>query len=256
MWIESHQDLEGHPKLLKLAVVLDIPLDMALGKLHRFWYWCMRYCEDGDLSKYGLEEVTKLLQINALKLAECGFIDMKPYLRVHDWWDYSGRFLRVKYKNYPETWERIKRRCKGTSKRSPRGTTKTTPKPKLPNITIPNLKDIGQTPPKPSTNGGDSPKPYLVDTPLKMVVCGFKETKGIPLDDRQWDKTHFSRNTKGAKELLTVFGETEDGAYKAIECITGIGGHLDSIECSWTLETVVKHAYDWKNGTYKMEKKR
>jgi hypothetical protein len=48
-WIESHQTLEKHPKTLDLMNATGWDLDTCLGKLHRFWYWCVDYAEDGDL---------------------------------------------------------------------------------------------------------------------------------------------------------------------------------------------------------------
>ena len=51
-WIESHQGLERHPKVLRLASDLGIPLDSALGRLHRFWWWVLEYALDGDLREH------------------------------------------------------------------------------------------------------------------------------------------------------------------------------------------------------------
>lgn len=36
------------------------------------------------------------------------WLDREPYFRVHDWWDYVGRFLQVKYKNYPDKWHKVR----------------------------------------------------------------------------------------------------------------------------------------------------
>ena len=44
-------------------------------------------------------------------LIRCKFVDRTPYLRVHDWWEYYGRFLQIKYKNRPEKWQEIKNLC-------------------------------------------------------------------------------------------------------------------------------------------------
>lgn len=101
MWIESHPELANHPKLIHLSNLLKISRREALGLVHEFWYWCTSYAEDGDLRKYGLTRVNEILQLdlkdNSLLIA--GFIDRRPFLRVHDWWDYYGRYLKLKYRN-------------------------------------------------------------------------------------------------------------------------------------------------------------
>lgn len=115
-WIEAHQSLENHPKTKKLSRLMGWDLDVTLGKLFRFWWWCVDYCEDGDLSKLndddigdavGLagEDATKFVEA----MVESCWIDRAPYFRVHDWWDYIGLFLQRKYGNKkPEKWRRVK----------------------------------------------------------------------------------------------------------------------------------------------------
>lgn len=107
-WIESHQALRDHPKVRHLARLLGVDNDSALGKLHRFWYWCIDYAEDGDLRKHGMEVISDSLGYDATALITARWADIKPYIRVHDWWDWSGRFFQSKYKNAPEKWQRIR----------------------------------------------------------------------------------------------------------------------------------------------------
>lgn len=112
-WIESHQDLEDHPKLVLLCQKTGWGTSEAIGVLHRFWWWALKYSEDGDLSKYDpvqylgkfdcKESVPALLEI----FITCGFIDKD--LLIHNWWDYSGRYLTGKYRTqYPEKLTAIK----------------------------------------------------------------------------------------------------------------------------------------------------
>lgn len=147
-WIESHQKLERHPKTLKLlALVKDLdhrrdPLDTVLGRLHRFWWWCLEYAEDGDLRKYSIAQLSGLINFDAQALIDSEWIDTTPYLRIHDWWDYIGRFLKVKYKNYPHKWRKVEKLYKTTPKGYPKTSLRSendTPKPILPNLTKPNL---------------------------------------------------------------------------------------------------------------------
>lgn len=120
-WIKASQDIDGHWKLQDLCSKTGWDSDQAIGKLLRFWWWVQKYAEDGDLSRFSapqidfalkLPEGTKFLEI----LAETQFVDRVPYLRVHDWWDHNGPWLQSRYKQYPEKWERIKRRYKSATR--------------------------------------------------------------------------------------------------------------------------------------------
>jgi hypothetical protein len=101
-WIESHQDLEEHPKILLLCNKAGWNLDEAIGKLHRLWWWALKYAEDGDLSKF--EPSQFLVRLNGKispqelykTLKEAGFVDKNDL--IHDWLDYAGRYLTSKYR--------------------------------------------------------------------------------------------------------------------------------------------------------------
>jgi hypothetical protein len=116
-WIESHQSIERHPKTIALMAEMGWDLDTTIGKLHRFWWWCIDYALDGNLSKFtpailgnsvGLngEDSVKFLET----MIKVRFFDEKPFLRVHDWWDHIGLFLQRKYgeKNKAK-WEAIRK---------------------------------------------------------------------------------------------------------------------------------------------------
>ena len=113
-WIESHQALERHPKVFKLMRLMNWDLDTTLGKLHRFWWWCLDYAEDGDLRTHGEEvgmnvgltdeEAPHFLQA----LVAARWVDPQPYLRVHDWWDRIGPYLRAKYRKSPTKWQNVR----------------------------------------------------------------------------------------------------------------------------------------------------
>jgi hypothetical protein len=113
-WIESHQALSTHPKVLDLAGRMTWTLDETLGKLHRFWWWCVDYAPDGDLRRFndqvlagsvGLVPDRSEFFVQSM-VASC-WIDRKPHFRVHDWWDYFGRFLQIKYKHNPAKWKAV-----------------------------------------------------------------------------------------------------------------------------------------------------
>lgn len=140
-WIESHQELERHPKTLDLINLMGWDLDTTIGKLHRFWWWCVDYAEDGDLRKHNdnrLSAAVGVLPSDSKRFIEAmvqsGWIDREPYFRVHEWWEYIGEFLKAKYKNYPEKWQCVRDLYSEENKTPP----KTPPKPLLPNLTKPN----------------------------------------------------------------------------------------------------------------------
>jgi len=114
-WLKSHQELPNHPKLLDLSAAMNWDEDLALGKLHRFWYWCMDYAEDGDLRKHNDDRLARAVGLNGeagkrfvkAMILSC-WIDQKPYFRVHDWWEYAGGWLLAKYKRSPSKWEKVR----------------------------------------------------------------------------------------------------------------------------------------------------
>lgn len=105
-WIESHQAIERHPKTLHLMGLMGWDTDTAIAKLHRFWWWCVDYAEDGDLRKYNDATIGAAVGLNGdqakafvTSMVEARWLDREPYFRVHDWWQYIGKFLRIKYKS-------------------------------------------------------------------------------------------------------------------------------------------------------------
>lgn len=213
-WIESHQELERHPKTLKLMSLTGGTLDDTLGKLHRFWWWCLAYAEDGDLRKYDLKIISSYLNIDSEKLVEAGWIDITPYLRVHDWLKYVHRFLYSKYKNYTEKIRRIERMYKDSHKGSPKGLPKGLPNPILPNLTKPNL-----TKPKDNTKAFIKPTPEEVSFYASEInfnlegqkFCDYYESKGwfvgrSPMKNwkacvRTWKSNSYGGNNGKSKDV-------------------------------------------------------
>ena len=152
-WIESHQALEKHPKVLRLSRAASWSVPEAIGKLHIFWWWCLDYATDGRLGKHGDEVIANVFGVTTdcdkfvALLNEIGFVDSEPEIRVHDWWDYAGRFLQVRYKRTPKIWKEIKRFYGHSIQRTNnRTTTEQQPinnhkpnQPNLTNLTRPNL---------------------------------------------------------------------------------------------------------------------
>ena len=140
-WIESHVDLEEHPKLHFLCSKTGWDKSQAIGKLHQLWYWVLKYAEDGDLSKYDFSQF--LVRLDDKKdpknlyniLQECNFIEKSGL--IHDWLDYAGRYLTGKYRtSKPLKLKEIYKKHKTVFSQT-KDCRKTDNQPTLP--TIPNL---------------------------------------------------------------------------------------------------------------------
>lgn len=128
-WIESHQALRDHPKTIDLMALMGWDLDTNIGKLHRFWWWCVDYAEDGDLRKHNDSRLAIAVGLNSNQgkqfveaMVKSGWIDREPYFRVHDWWDYIGLFLQRKYQRQPEKWQKVRDLYCSTPAVTPSGT--------------------------------------------------------------------------------------------------------------------------------------
>lgn len=100
-WIESHTTLMRHRKVFHLAALLNLPLVMIVGLLHALWHTVLEQQEDGDLSAWDNTMIAHAaaytgdadLFVKSLQTAK--WLDDKV---VHDWLDYTGRYLTNKYR--------------------------------------------------------------------------------------------------------------------------------------------------------------
>lgn len=257
-WIESHQGLLRHPKTLQLANMMGWGLDETIGKLHRFWWWCLDYAEDGDLQQYNdttLAAAVGVAPQDAKRFVEAmvgcggetvsGFIDRQPYFRVRKWWNYCGKLLQIRYKHNPKKWKKIQSFYVGRRKNGSKGGSNN----RIPNQTKPDQTKT-LTPPLPPPFGGEPPSPtengeYKIRTPVQFVVGAYKVARGIPLENREWDRDNFKRCSAPAKEILAIFNGDQD---KAAESVMAIARWANKKRLSWTLETCLKRASDYKMG--------
>lgn len=103
-WIKLHDDLENHPKLYELMALMEWEKDIALSKLIRFWLWCSKYADNGDLRKHNDARLGAAIGLNPADskrfieaMVQACWLDRKPFFRVHDWWDHFSDFLKSKY---------------------------------------------------------------------------------------------------------------------------------------------------------------
>lgn len=93
--------------------------------------------------------------------------------------------------------------------------------------------------------------PEPQEQPAKALVIAYKIEKKVPYDSREWDNLNFKRCMPAAQSVLIACGTFES----AYACIRDIGDRFNSQEINWTLETIARHAHEWKakNGGNKNE---
>lgn len=102
-WIELHQTLPRHPKLIRLASRLRIPRAQAAGHLTFLWLWALDYAPGGSLAEFGPTEISTAADFPgdaedfAGALLETGWLD--EGLRIHDWDEYAGRLIAMREGN-------------------------------------------------------------------------------------------------------------------------------------------------------------
>lgn len=101
-WIPSHQDLGRHPKTRKAARKAGVSLPTMVGHLHLLWHWALELAPDGDLSRFGDDDLADAAMWDGdpetfvAALTDCGPGDqagfLEPDRQLHDWDDYGGRY--------------------------------------------------------------------------------------------------------------------------------------------------------------------
>lgn len=101
-WIELHQNILRHPKLVRLSVRLSIKKQDALWHLLSLWLWALDYADNGDLKAFGAAEIAEAAEwrgepegfLSALQ--ESRWMDE---MSLHDWMDYAGRLVEQREAN-------------------------------------------------------------------------------------------------------------------------------------------------------------
>ena len=99
-WIELHQSLPTHKKLLRLTGLLNLKTPAAIGHLTMLWLWALDNAPDGELSSLTERELAQVCQFSARRAGEfldaliaAGFLEREgDELRIHDWDDYGGKY--------------------------------------------------------------------------------------------------------------------------------------------------------------------
>lgn len=96
-FIEVHQTLPNHRKIMRLRRLLKVEPAQAVGHMVALWCWALDNAQDGDLCMFEPDEIAEAAMwkkdpdrfYQAIK--ESGFVDENDVL--HDWFDYAGRLM-------------------------------------------------------------------------------------------------------------------------------------------------------------------
>lgn len=100
-WTESHQELVAHPKTKRLRRLLGIRTPEAIGTLHMLWWWALDYAQDGNLTRFTVDDVADACEWDGSPqalfdaLVDAGFIDISEGgVTLHDWDEYGGKYFK------------------------------------------------------------------------------------------------------------------------------------------------------------------
>jgi len=100
-WIQVHQQLKDHRKLLAAADELEIEPAHMLGLLISFWLWALDNAPSGSLQGISTRMIARAAQWSGTPddfvqaMAHAGLLDEEPdgSLTLHDWYEYTGKLI-------------------------------------------------------------------------------------------------------------------------------------------------------------------
>lgn len=101
---------------------------------------------------------------------------------------------------------------------------------------------ISQTDARPIREDKNREDKIRKETDLQKVVKAYFIKKEYKDKWEDWCKIYFRRYCKPAKQLIDYFKDYK----KAVDCIDDLGSFYDKKDLTWTLDTIVKNAPDWK----------
>jgi hypothetical protein len=139
-WLEVHQSLPSHRKVLRLADLLKVPVAQAMGLLVSFWLWAIDNSPDGSLEGISAWMISRAAQWEGdpdlfyNSMIGAGWLDDDgENTHIHNWSRYTGKLLerRAKDKERMAKW-REKEECYANETRNVRVTNGVT----VPNSTL------------------------------------------------------------------------------------------------------------------------
>lgn len=156
-WIELHDTLPDHDKVLDLSVALKMDKDMVVGKLVRLWTWALNNREDGLFKARDTATIAEVMRfkgkpqrlVDALVAARLLDVTADGYA-IHDWDERVGMLLAKRETTRAQTRERVRRH---RNKKLGNGD----------ETECNALQERYETPDETQCNAATVPKPYLLD---------------------------------------------------------------------------------------------
>jgi hypothetical protein len=99
-WLEIHQSIKDHRKLLAAADALDMAPAHVAGHIIFFWLWALDNAPSGEISDISARNIARAAQWEGSPesflsaLVESGLVDKTgERLFIHDWSDYAGKLI-------------------------------------------------------------------------------------------------------------------------------------------------------------------
>lgn len=99
-WIELHDNLPDHEKVIEVAATLKMDKDMVVGKLVRLWTWAVNNREDGLLRDHDISTVAEKMRFRGKPqhlidaLANARLLDpVDGGYMIHDWDERVGMLM-------------------------------------------------------------------------------------------------------------------------------------------------------------------
>lgn len=116
-WIEVHDTLPDHPKVLRAAKALKLDSDALVGKLVRLWVWALGNREDGMLNDLDADRLDVIMQYRGKAsalleaLVENRLLDALPdeHYMIHDWDEHVMMLRDKREEKRKQNAERVKR---------------------------------------------------------------------------------------------------------------------------------------------------
>ena len=115
-WMELHDTLPDHPKVICAAAALGMDKDTFVGKLVRLWVWALNHRESGRLLEGELETVAEVMRCQerpaalVAALVEVGLLDrVRGGYVIHDWEQYVSMLMAKREERRSQTRQRVQR---------------------------------------------------------------------------------------------------------------------------------------------------
>lgn len=116
-WIEVHDTLPDHPKVLRAAKALKLDSDALVGKLVRLWVWALGNREDGVLNDLDADRLDVIMQYRgkASALLEALVVNRlldalsDEHYMIHDWDEHVMMLRDKREETRKQNAERVKR---------------------------------------------------------------------------------------------------------------------------------------------------